>query len=77
MAATEVNNSVAQNIRKGDKVIASHDLADGVKAGDRGRVMIVNGFEWVRYWVRFDGGQELSWLTDDDIERQKRGLLRR
>lgn len=75
--AAEVRTSVSQHIRRGDRVVARHDLNDGVKAGHAGKVMMANGFEWVRYWVHFDGGQDLSWLTDDDIELVKRGLFRR
>jgi len=77
MGLAEVSSSVAQDIRKGDKVVAKRDLADGVQAGTRGRVMLSNGFEWTRYWVHFEGGQELSWLSDEDIEPAKRGLFRR
>jgi hypothetical protein len=28
----------------------------GIPAGTGGKVTIVEGFEWVRYWVRFDNG---------------------
>lgn len=40
---------------KGDKVVALIDLR-GVPAGTKGKVAVVNGLSWIRYWVRFDNG---------------------
>ncbi len=40
---------------KGDRVVAAADLR-GVPAGTEGKVVLVSGLSWVRYWVRFDNG---------------------
>ena len=50
---------VSEVLRRGDKVIATADLR-GVPEGTAGKVSVVNGFEWVRYWVRFDNGVSLG-----------------
>lgn len=47
------------DLRIGDTVEAMIDLP-GVPAGTRGRVILANGFQWQRYWVRFSDGTELS-----------------
>ena len=41
--------------RKGEKVTATMDLP-GVPEGTGGRVKVVNGLTWKRYWVFFDNG---------------------
>jgi hypothetical protein len=38
-----------------DRVVAAVDLP-GIPAGTKGKVTFVEGFSWVRYWVRFDNG---------------------
>jgi hypothetical protein len=48
------------------KVAAAHDLP-GVPAGTTGKVLLVNGFSWVRYRVRFDNGTERGMLSADDL----------
>jgi len=48
------------------KVAAAHDLP-GVPAGTTGKVLLVNGFSWVRYRVRFDNGAERGMLSADDL----------
>ena len=45
--------ATTQDLHKGDRVIAATDLAR-VPAGTKGKVMLVNGLSWIRYWVRFD-----------------------
>lgn len=47
------------DLRIGDKVVATVDLV-GVPAGTEGRVILANGFQWQRYWVRFSNGKEVS-----------------
>lgn len=42
-------------LRKGADVVAAVDLRD-VPAGTKGRVALVNGLTWIRYWVRFANG---------------------
>lgn len=40
----------------------------GVPAGTNGRIKLVNGFRWTRYWVSFDNGVEIGSVCDDDLE---------
>lgn len=51
--------AVPEVLRRGDKVIATAPLR-GVPEGTEGKVSLVNGFEWVRYWVRFENGVSLG-----------------
>ena len=44
-----------QRSEKGARVIAAHGLAH-VPEGTKGKVVLVNGLSWIRYWVRFDNG---------------------
>lgn len=48
--------------RKNQKVIATTDLP-GVPEGTRGKVKVINGMTWLRYWVMFDNG---AWLGQVD-----------
>lgn len=45
--------------KRRSRVEATEDLP-GVPAGTRGRVMTEAGFTWIRYFVQFDNGVELS-----------------
>lgn len=42
-------------LRKGEKVVAATALP-GVPEGTRGKVVMVSGLTWIRYWVRFENG---------------------
>jgi hypothetical protein len=42
-------------LRKGATVVARTDLRD-VPEGTKGKVVLVNGLTWIRYWVRFENG---------------------
>jgi hypothetical protein len=53
MAATLTDNDV---LRKGEKVVAASSMP-GIPEGTGGKVFMVSGFEWIRYWVRFENGQ--------------------
>ena len=48
------------------KVVAAVDLP-GVPAGTRGKVQIVNGLRWIRYWVAFKNGVELGQLGNEQL----------
>jgi hypothetical protein len=48
------------------KVVAAVDLP-GVPAGTRGKVQLVNGLRWIRYWVVFKNGVELGQLGNDQL----------
>ena len=57
-------------LRKGAKVIATTDLR-GVPEGTAGRVMMVSGLSWIRYWVRFDNGVSLGSISRDHLATKK------
>jgi hypothetical protein len=44
-----------EQLARKERVVASNDMP-GIPAGTGGKVTIVEGFSWVRYWVRFDNG---------------------
>lgn len=58
-------------LRRDDHVLAAIDLP-GVPAGTHGRVKLVNGFAWKRYWVSFDNG-----LDHGSLDRAKLTLVTR
>lgn len=51
--APQTDNDV---LRKGEKVVASSPMP-GIPEGTKGKVFMVAGFSWIRYWVRFENGQ--------------------
>jgi hypothetical protein len=53
-------------LRRKDRVIAAVDLP-GVPTGTRGRVTVVNGFRWKRYWVNFENGVDVGQLDRDQL----------
>ena len=55
------------DLRMQDKVEAKVDLA-GVPAGTRGKVILADGFNWLRYRVMFDNGAELGDLDERHLE---------
>jgi hypothetical protein len=67
--------TTAPTLRKGDAVVAAVDLR-GVPAGTTGKVSIVNGLTWIRYWVRFANGVVMGSInrsklaTPDEWERR-------
>ena len=67
-------------LRKGAKVTATTDLR-GVPEGTTGKVMMVAGLTWIRYWVRFDNGVSLGSISRDklatkkDLEAEAAGLV--
>lgn len=63
MAKTAVAND---QLRKGDKVTATTDLRN-VPKGTAGKVTVVNGFTWIRYWVRFENGEVLGSISRDKL----------
>jgi hypothetical protein len=54
------------NLRKGDKVVTTADLRN-VPEGTAGKVIVVNGLTWIRYWVRFDNGEVLGSIARDKL----------
>lgn len=54
--------------QRNDVVLATQDLP-GVPVGTRGKIKVVNGFSWQRYWVFFDNGADVGSLDRDDLVR--------
>jgi len=42
-------------LRRKERVVAAIDMP-GLPAGTPGKVIMVSGFDWIRYWVRFENG---------------------
>jgi hypothetical protein len=63
------------NLRIGDKVRATVAL-DGVPSGTEGKVILANGFSWLRYRVLFSNGTELGDLDHRNIEPVGRAAKR-
>ena len=55
------------DLRIGDRVRAKVDLI-GVPQGTEGKVLLANGFNWLRYRVLFDNGAEAADLDQRNIE---------
>lgn len=71
--------AVAQDqLRKGAKVVARRAMRD-VPEGTEGKVSMVTGISWIRYWVRFDNGVSLGTIdrkalaTPDEWQRHLAG----
>mgnify|MGYP000884980808 CR=1 FL=1 len=58
------------NLRKGDKVVTTAELRH-VPEGTAGKVIVVNGLTWIRYWVRFDNGEVLGSISRDKLATKK------
>lgn len=54
--------------RKNEVVKATLDLP-GVPEGTTGKIKVINGFSWTRYWVFFENGVELGQLDTDELVR--------
>jgi hypothetical protein len=63
------------DLRMGDKVVAKVDLPD-VPTGTKGKVILANGFNWLRYRVLFENGIELADLDGRHLEPIGRTLKR-
>ena len=63
MAATELD---PDQLRKGAKVVARTALRD-VPEGTPGKVILVVGLTWIRYWVRFENGVYLGSIKRTDL----------
>ncbi|MGI8662465.1 MAG: hypothetical protein ACR2LQ_04530 [Acidimicrobiales bacterium] len=53
MAKTSVAGPAQLSLK--DRVVAAKDLP-GIPAGTPGKVSFVQGFTWIRYWIRWDNG---------------------
>jgi hypothetical protein len=55
------------NLKVGDRVETTVDML-GVKSGSEGKVILANGFNWLRYRVRFGDGTEVGDLDQRNIK---------
>lgn len=62
-------------LRVGDRVEAKVELP-GVPAGTAGKVILANGFNWLRYRVQFTNGAELGDLDGRHLEPTGRARRR-
>jgi hypothetical protein len=46
-------------LRSGDRVVTTVEM-DGVPEGTEGKVILANGFNWLRYRVQFVNGAEIG-----------------
>ena len=53
-----------------DKVVAAVDLP-GVPAGTPGKVILKNGFRWIRYRVYFENGLDIGSLDRSQLVLRK------
>jgi hypothetical protein len=63
------------DVDRGDSVKAIVELP-GVTIGTPGKVILANGFNWLRYRVRFENGVELADLDGRHIEATGRAAKR-
>jgi len=63
------------DLRIGDKVVAKVEL-DGVAEGSAGKVILANGFNWIRYRVRFANGIEVNDLDQRQLTPTGRAARR-
>ena len=55
-------------LKRKDRVVAAVDLP-GIPAGTEGKVIMVAGFTWIRYWVRFENGVERGSIHRSNLVR--------
>jgi hypothetical protein len=53
-----------------EKVVATEDLP-GIPAGTKGKVMLVDGINWIRYRVLFDNGVERGTIDGKYLTSRK------
>ena len=53
-----------------EKVVAARSMP-GIPEGTKGKVVMVAGFEWIRYWVRFENGQVRGSIDRSKLARAK------
>lgn len=64
------SKSIEDPFTKNEAVRATLDLP-GVPQGTTGKVKLVNGFSWTRYWVFFENGVDLGQLDENEIVRPR------
>lgn len=60
----------ANPYKRGTKVRLVDDIP-GYPAGSQGKVAVANGFEWLRYWVRFTDGESVGHIDHGSLVKAK------
>lgn len=68
MVSLRSKPSIDDPFRKNETVKATRDLP-GVPVGTSGKIKVIDGFRWLRYWVFFDNGVHIGSIDDDDLVR--------
>lgn len=55
-------------LKRKDRVVAAVDMP-GIPAGTEGKVIMVAGFTWIRYWVRWANGVERGSINRANLVR--------
>lgn len=66
MARTDTANTT---LKAQDRVTLTRDIR-GVPEGTHGKVKVVQGLTWARYWVQFDNGQWVGSVSAADLVRE-------
>lgn len=59
---------MGEPFRRNETVLATETLP-GVPVGTTGKVKMINGFSWVRYWVFFDNGVHMGSIDGSQLVR--------
>lgn len=68
MAWRSAGSTLEKPFNKGETVVSTEDLP-GVPARTSGKVKLVNGFTWRRYWVFFENGVKVGSLDSGQLVR--------
>ena len=68
MAWRSTVSTLEKPFSKGETVVSTEDLP-GVPARTSGKVKLVNGFTWRRYWVFFENGVKVGSLDSEQLVR--------
>src|SRR6266508_2648278 len=60
----------SDRLKSGERVVAAEPMP-GLPEGTKGKVIMVEGLTWIRYWVRFDNGVVRGSLHRDKLARAK------
>ena len=58
-------------LRVGDIVVAVEPVG-AIPEGTRGRIKVVDGFEWIRYWVAWDTGEWTGSVDSSSVVAESR-----
>ena len=70
--------TASDRLNVGTQVVLTEDIT-GIPAGSTGKVVFVNGLQWIRYWVHFDSGPRVGQIgrnklaTAGELEAKAKG----